>query len=122
MGPTIGTPGGHAPKWSRCVLGSGVDGEQFAVGDVSRGAGDADDCGHAVLAAHKSGMAHQAAVVGITCGHCEQSVITELSNIDGVTDVAVDLETGDVAVTSTSQLEERAVHTAIDEAGFELVR
>ena len=61
-------------------------------------------------------------VKGMTCGHCEQSVTSELSNIEGVTDVAVDLETGAVTVTSASPLEERAVRAAIDEAGFELVR
>ena len=37
-------------------------------------------------------------VKGMTCGHCEQAVTTELKNIEGVTDVAVDLETGDVTV------------------------
>ena len=60
-------------------------------------------------------------VKGMTCGHCEQSVTNELSNIVGVTDVAVDLETGDVSVTSTAPLAEGAVRAAVDEAGFELV-
>ena len=61
-------------------------------------------------------------VKGMTCGHCEQAVTTELKNIEGVTDVAVDLETGDVTVTSDSVLNEDAVRAAVDEAGFELVR
>lgn len=60
-------------------------------------------------------------VKGMTCGHCEQSVTNELTGIEGVTDVAVDLETGDVSVTSAAELDEAAVHAAVDEAGFELV-
>ncbi|MGA0329841.1 MAG: heavy-metal-associated domain-containing protein, partial [Ilumatobacteraceae bacterium] len=31
-------------------------------------------------------------VPGMTCGHCEQAVSTELSKIIGVTSVTVDLE------------------------------
>ena len=60
-------------------------------------------------------------VSGMTCGHCEQAVTTELKNIEGVTDVAVDLETGDVTVSSESPLEDKAVRAAVDEAGFALV-
>jgi copper chaperone CopZ len=60
-------------------------------------------------------------VKGMTCGHCEQSVTNELTTIEGVTDVAVDLETGDVNVTSSAELDAAAVRAAIDEAGFELL-
>ena len=60
-------------------------------------------------------------VKGMTCGHCEQAVTNELTSIEGVTDVAVNLETGDVTVTSRAQLQEAAVRAAVDEAGFELV-
>jgi copper chaperone CopZ len=60
-------------------------------------------------------------VKGVTCGHCVQAVTSELQNIEGVTEVAVDLETGDVTVTSDSALKAEAVRSAVDEAGFELV-
>ena len=60
-------------------------------------------------------------VKGMTCGHCEQAVTNELTSIEGVTDVAVNLQTGDVTVTSQAQLQEAAVRAAVDEAGFELV-
>lgn len=60
-------------------------------------------------------------VKGMTCGHCEQSVTNELSSIAGVTDVAVELETGDVNVTSSAELDEVTVRAAVDEAGFELL-
>ena len=60
-------------------------------------------------------------VKGMTCGHCEQSVTNELSSIAGVTDVAVELETGDVNVTSSAELDEVTVRAAVDEAGFEVL-
>jgi copper chaperone len=67
-------------------------------------------------------MAHQASytVVGMTCGHCVQAVTDELSRLDGVTGVAVDLASGRVHVTSASPLTEDAVRAAVDEAGYQL--
>ena len=67
-------------------------------------------------------MAHQASyrVVGMTCGHCVQAVTGELSRLDGVTGVEVDLASGRVDVTSTAPLPEEAVRLAVDEAGYHL--
>lgn len=59
-------------------------------------------------------------VVGMTCGHCEAAVHEELSHIPGVTDVAVDLATGRVTVTSLGPLEQDALAAAVDEAGYAL--
>ena len=59
-------------------------------------------------------------VVGMTCGHCVSAVSGELSAIDGVRDVQVDLDSGQVQVTSDGPLDQAAVVAAIDEAGFEL--
>lgn len=60
------------------------------------------------------------AVTGMTCGHCVRAVSGELGKLAGVTDVAVDLDTGQVTVTSHSPLDPTAVRAAIDEAGYEL--
>ena len=60
-------------------------------------------------------------VQGMTCGHCVASVTEEVSGIAGVSDVAVDLESGAVTVTSDSPLDATAVKAAVEEAGFELV-
>ena len=46
----------------------------------------------------------------------------ELSLLPSVTAVDVDLEAGQVAVTSDAQLDEAQVAAAIDEAGYELVK
>ncbi|MEU5725200.1 MULTISPECIES: heavy-metal-associated domain-containing protein [unclassified Micromonospora] len=60
-------------------------------------------------------------VQGMTCGHCVNSVSTEVSAIPGVTDVQVDLASGQVTVTSESPLATDAVRAAVDEAGYDLV-
>jgi copper ion binding protein len=59
-------------------------------------------------------------VTGMTCGHCVASVTEEISEIDGVTDVAVDLPTGAVTVTSSTPLDSADVRTAVEEAGYQL--
>ena len=59
-------------------------------------------------------------VTGMTCGHCEHAVSSELKTLDGVTDVSVDLVAGGtsaVTVTSTQPLDEGKVAAALDEAG-----
>ncbi|WP_037265612.1 heavy-metal-associated domain-containing protein [Kibdelosporangium aridum] len=59
-------------------------------------------------------------VAGMTCQHCVASVTEELSELDGVTDVTVDLATGAVTVTSSAQLDDVAIKAAVTEAGYEL--
>ncbi|QGK70552.1 cation-transporting ATPase [Allosaccharopolyspora coralli] len=59
-------------------------------------------------------------VTGMTCQHCVMSVTEEVSEIDGVTDVQVDLPTGALTVVSSQDVSERAVRSAVDEAGFAL--
>ena len=59
-------------------------------------------------------------VSGMTCAHCVRSVTEEISAIDGVTDVAVDLPTGAVTVTSDHPLDEAQVRAAVEEAGYDV--
>ncbi|MQA63674.1 MAG: cation-transporting ATPase [Actinophytocola sp.] len=59
-------------------------------------------------------------VTGMTCGHCVQSVTEEVTELPGVTDVAVDLPTGAVTVTSEQPLIDDQVRVAVTEAGYEL--
>ena len=60
-------------------------------------------------------------VSGMTCGHCVSAVTMELSLLPSVTEVDVDLESGQVTITSDAALEQAQLATAIDEAGYELV-
>ena len=59
-------------------------------------------------------------VTGLTCGHCQQAVTEELTALDGVTDVDVDLVDGGtstVTVLSDQPLEQAQIAAALDEAG-----
>lgn len=58
-------------------------------------------------------------VPGMTCGHCESAVKSEVGAVDGVSDVAVDLETKIVTISGTGLDRDRLVE-AIDEAGFDV--
>lgn len=58
-------------------------------------------------------------VPGMTCGHCETAVRSELMTIEGVDSVDVDLTTKDVVVTGT-RLVLAELEAAVDEAGYEL--
>lgn len=57
-------------------------------------------------------------VVGMTCGHCVAAVTSEVSKIDGVTKVDVDLASGAVIVESEQSLDPSAFAAAVDEAGY----
>jgi copper chaperone len=59
-------------------------------------------------------------VTGMTCGHCVSSVTEEVTQIDGVQDVQVDLASGQVTVTSDRDLSEDEVRAAVTEAGYQL--
>ena len=59
-------------------------------------------------------------VTGMTCEHCTRAVSEELTALDGVTGVSVDLVPGGtsaVTVSSEAPLAEQAVAAALDEAG-----
>ncbi|MEU5562618.1 heavy-metal-associated domain-containing protein [Micromonospora musae] len=60
-------------------------------------------------------------VQGMTCGHCVSAVSAEVGAVAGVSDVQVDLATGQVTVTSDGPLETSTVRSAVDEAGYDLV-
>ena len=64
-------------------------------------------------------------VAGMTCEHCAHAVTTELENLPGVIDVAVDLVPGGVSavtVTSDTPLPAQAAAAALKEAGdYQLV-
>lgn len=60
-------------------------------------------------------------VQGMSCGHCVNSVQSEVSAIEGVTAVDVDLTNGQVTVTSDTPIDSDAVSAAVEEAGYEVV-
>jgi copper chaperone len=59
-------------------------------------------------------------VTGMTCGHCVASVTEEVQEIPGVENVDVVLETGSLTVTSAEPIDDGAVKTAVEDAGYQL--
>lgn len=59
-------------------------------------------------------------VTGMTCGHCVSAVSEEIGRLPGVREVAVDLSTGAVTVSSDAELSVEDVRAAVDEAGYAL--
>lgn len=62
-------------------------------------------------------------VTGMTCHHCVASVTEELTALDGVENVSIDLVVGGastVTVQSAAPLEPAAIDAAITEAGYAL--
>ncbi len=57
-------------------------------------------------------------VQGMTCGHCVRAVTEEISGLEGVSSVDVDLEQGTAVVAGDADPE--AVRAAVTEAGFEV--
>ena len=56
-------------------------------------------------------------VPDISCQHCIDAITTEVSGVDGVTSVKVDLDTKTVSVAGGDG---PAIVAAIDEAGFDV--
>ena len=56
-------------------------------------------------------------VPAIHCGHCAMSIREEVSEVEGVEDVAVDLDTKVVTVQGRA-LDDAALRAAIVEAGY----
>ena len=56
-------------------------------------------------------------VTGMTCGNCVNHVTEEVSAIDGVQSVDVQLEGGTMAVTSEAEIDFDTITEAVAEAG-----
>lgn len=59
-------------------------------------------------------------VKGMTCQHCVMSVTEEVSDVDGVSAVDVDLASGRLSVTASSAIDDQAIAAAVEEAGYAL--
>ena len=60
-------------------------------------------------------------VPGVSCAHCRQAIVDEVSAVPGVAAVDVDLEAKTVTVAG-QPLDEPAIVAAIDDAGYEVAR
>jgi copper chaperone len=57
-------------------------------------------------------------VVGMTCGHCVAAVKDEVTKLDGVGLVDVDLASGVVTVHSSGPIDPADLAAAVEEAGY----
>ncbi|MET1156358.1 cation transporter [Arthrobacter sp.] len=63
-------------------------------------------------------------ISGMHCGHCVSSVTEELQELEGVQDVAVELNKDGISVatiTSASELNPEEISEAIAEAGYTVI-
>ena len=58
-------------------------------------------------------------ISGMRCGHCQGAVTKTLSELDGISDVKVDLEKGEATYTSTDAVSLEIIKEAIAKIGFE---
>ena len=62
-------------------------------------------------------------VTGMSCGHCENSIRSEVGQIAGVTNIEVSSATGHLSVTTAdTAVDDAAVLAAVEEAGYEAAR
>ncbi|WP_372729850.1 heavy-metal-associated domain-containing protein [Nocardioides sp.] len=59
-------------------------------------------------------------VTGMTCSHCAMSVTEEITQIPGVSNVDVDLGSGQVTISSDVAVDRTQVQGAVEEAGYQL--
>lgn len=60
-------------------------------------------------------------VEGMTCGSCAGKVSDRVEQIPGVQDIDVDLATGQITLTSGTELDDVTVRDAVRDAGYTMV-
>ncbi|MFC6712346.1 heavy-metal-associated domain-containing protein [Branchiibius cervicis] len=69
-------------------------------------------------------MQQQVKVSGMTCEHCVRAVTEELTALDGVSDVHIELISGGdspVTILSEDLVDPELIAAAVDEAGYQVV-
>ncbi len=62
-------------------------------------------------------MISKYSITGMTCGHCAAAITEEVSEVDGVTGVNVNLEDANMIVESEDRLPFDSIVEAVSEAG-----
>ena len=61
-------------------------------------------------------------IKGMTCGHCEGRVTSEILTIPGVTEVIASAEKANVMVESEAEISQESIELAVKKAGYSLVK
>jgi copper chaperone len=67
-------------------------------------------------------VTRQYVVSGMHCNHCASSVTEEVSAVSGVSDVKVNLDSGQLIVTSDTDIPFESIEAAVDEAGYSVAK
>ena len=67
-------------------------------------------------------MASALRVKGMSCQHCVMSVTKALNKVDGIQNVRVDLQKGEVSFDNTKALGLDKVEKAITDAGYQVTK
>ncbi len=59
-------------------------------------------------------------VKGMSCQHCVKAVTKALDELDGISDVRVELKTGEVFYEDGNSVDEKTVREKIVKAGYEI--
>ena len=65
-------------------------------------------------------MASVLKVKGMSCQHCVMSVTKALNKLDGIQNVKVDLQKGEVSYDNTKTVAHEKIEKAIESAGFQI--
>jgi copper chaperone len=60
-------------------------------------------------------------VEGMSCGHCVKHVKEALSELNGVTNVEVDLASKSAVLEASVDVDDEKIRFAVDDAGYEVV-
>lgn len=106
-----------------------LDGRSVSVVSLPEtGSAAAQDCtnmplsreaGAAAINEKEAGMQKKFKVKGMMCQNCVKHVTKALESVDGVTNVAVDLDAGSAVVDLSSDVADQALIDAVAEAGYE---
>jgi copper chaperone len=66
-------------------------------------------------------MASILKVKGMSCQHCVMSVTEALNQLDGIQNIQVDLQKGEVRFDNTKAVASDRIEKTIEEAGYEVV-
>lgn len=59
-------------------------------------------------------------IEGMSCQHCVNAVTQALSDLDGISDVKVSLETMDAVFESTGQVDMKTIRKAVEDQGYKV--
>lgn len=60
-------------------------------------------------------------VQGMSCGHCVNHVKAALEELEGVTNVSVDLDSKIAIIEADREIEDGDIRSAVEDAGYDIV-